>query len=79
MIPAAELVDFVVRRLVHHEDELRLETVEEEDGGVIRLTMNQEDVGRVIGRNGRTIKALRTLVSTAAGGSEKAVRVEVAE
>ena len=53
--------------------------MEEEGGGVIRLTMNQEDVGRVIGRNGRTIKALRTLVSTAAGGSEKAVRVEVAE
>ncbi|MBW7864791.1 MAG: KH domain-containing protein [Candidatus Hydrogenedens sp.] len=79
MSTAAELVEFVVRRLVHHQDDVVLEVLEEDGASRLRLRVNSEDMGRIIGRSGRTAKALRTLVGTATGGSESPTLLEIAD
>jgi len=79
MNPVADLVDFIVRRLVQHPDDVVIETTDDGEGSRIQLKVNAEDMGRVIGRSGRTAKALRTLVSTAAGKAGMSVLLDIAE
>lgn len=71
------LVDCVVRPLVDYEDDLEI-TSREEDGAVlIEISVNEEDTGKVIGRQGRVIKAIRTLVRAAASRNDMRVEVEI--
>lgn len=72
----AALVDAVVRPLIDSEEDLSIESFEEEDGTItIEIRVNEEDAGKVIGRQGRVIKAIRTLARAAA--SREGVHVEV--
>ena len=61
MTASAELVEYLARRLVEHEDQVSVEEIEEAGTLVIRLRVAPEDLGRVIGRGGRIARALRTL------------------
>ena len=79
MTPVADLVDFIVHRVVQHPGDVVIETTEDGEGSRIQLKVNAEDMGRVIGRSGRTAKALRTLVSTAAGKAGESVLLDIAE
>ena len=67
MTPAAELVEYLARRLVEKPDEVRVEEVDEDGDLVIQLQVASDDLGRVIGRGGRIARAMRTLVR--AGGA----------
>jgi predicted RNA-binding protein YlqC (UPF0109 family) len=69
----AELLDYVARRLVDEPDAVRVEEVEEDDALVLRLHVAPDDVGKVIGRQGRIARALRTLVR--AGGAHEGRRI----
>ena len=69
----AELLDYLARRLVDEPDAVRVERVEEDDAVVIRLHVAADDVGKVIGRQGRIARALRTLVR--AGGAHEGRRI----
>ncbi|HYZ79428.1 MAG TPA: KH domain-containing protein [Gaiellaceae bacterium] len=69
----AELLDYLARRLVDEPDAVRVEEVEEEDALVLRLRVAPDDVGKVIGRQGRIARALRTLVR--AGGAHEGRRI----
>ncbi|MCS7173897.1 MAG: KH domain-containing protein [Armatimonadetes bacterium] len=69
------LVEYVVRGLVDHPEAVR---VEEAEGPVLRVHVAPEDRGKVIGRQGRVIQALRTLARVAARGAGT-VQVEIAE
>ena len=60
----AELLEFLARKLVDKPDEVRVERVEEEDTIVLRLHVAEDDLGKVIGRQGRTARAMRTLLET---------------
>jgi predicted RNA-binding protein YlqC (UPF0109 family) len=72
----AELVAELARRLVDEPDAVRVEEFEEEDGTlVIELYVAEGDVGKVIGRQGRLVRALRTIVR--AGGVEAGRRVQL--
>jgi len=72
----AELVAELARRLVDEPDAVRVEEVEEEDGTLLlRLHVAEGDVGKVIGRQGRLARALRTLVR--AGGVEAGRRLQL--
>lgn len=74
----AGLVDVVVRPLVDVEDELEIDSYDNEDGSVlIEIRVNSEDAGKVIGRQGRVIKAIRTLTRAAASRSGSQVDVEL--
>ena len=61
-----ELIEFVAKSLVDNPDEVKTRTYEREQGTVIELEVAPADLGKVIGRQGRTVRALRTLL-TAAG------------
>lgn len=74
----AGLVDSIVRPLVDEADELEVASVEAEDGSVtVEIRVAEGDAGKVIGRQGRVIKAIRTLARAAASRSGKLVEVEL--
>ena len=71
------LVDSVVRPLVDHEEDLEITSHEEEGVTVIEISVNEEDAGKVIGRQGRVIKSVRTLARAAASRNGMQVEVEI--
>ncbi|MCL2024613.1 MAG: KH domain-containing protein [Coriobacteriia bacterium] len=64
-----ELVTFLVTSLVDNPDEIVVEAEEGPDGMLVRVNAHPDDVGKIIGRGGRTIKSIRTLVRAVAGRS----------
>jgi uncharacterized protein len=72
----AELVAELARRLVDEPDAVRVEEVDEADGTLLlRLYVAEADIGKVIGRQGRLARALRTIVR--AGGVEAGRRIQL--
>jgi predicted RNA-binding protein YlqC (UPF0109 family) len=69
----AELLDYLARGLVDEPDAVRVEEAEEDDALVLRLHVAPDDVGKVIGRQGRIARSLRTLVR--AGGAHEGRRI----
>ena len=63
---AKELVEYVARSLVDEPDAVKVTEVEDEEGTVIELHVAEDDMGKVIGRNGSVAKALRTLLKVTA-------------
>jgi uncharacterized protein len=75
----AELLEYLARQLVDEPDAVRVEEEEDEDGGlVLELHVAEADVGKVIGRQGRIARALRTVIRAAAAGEDRRVQVEIA-
>jgi predicted RNA-binding protein YlqC (UPF0109 family) len=79
LTPTGELVEYLARRLVEHDDQVQVEEVEEDDALVIRLHVASEDLGRVIGRGGRIARALRTLVRAGRAHGDRRVLLEIVE
>jgi uncharacterized protein len=75
----AELLEFLARRLVDEPDAVRVETEEADDALVLRLHVAPDDVGKVIGRQGRIARALRTVVRASAVRENRRVLLEIAE
>lgn len=76
----AELVDCVVRPLVDYPDDLDIQSFDNEDGSVlIEIRVNADDAGKVIGRQGRVIKSIRTLARAAASKADTSVDVELVD
>lgn len=65
-----ELVEFLARSLVDSPDAVKVQTYEREQATVLELEVAHADLGKVIGRQGRTARAIRTLLS-AAGQKER--------
>jgi len=74
-----ELIEYIVRALVDHPDDVRLTEVEGERTLIYELRCHSEDVGKVIGKSGKTIGAIRTLVNTAAARQGRRAMLEVVE
>ena len=74
-----ELIEYVVKTLVDHPDDLRIAEIEGERTIVFELRCHPEDVGKVIGKSGKTVGALRTLLSTVAARQNKRAMLEVVE
>jgi uncharacterized protein len=72
-----ELLEELARRLVDQPDAVRVEREERDDVVVLRLYVAKDDVGKVIGRQGRIARALRQLVRAAAGRQRKRVVLEI--
>ena len=73
------LLTWVAARLVDEPDAVRVETIETDDATVLRLHVAPDDVGKVIGRQGRLARALRTLVRAAGGRAGRRIVLEIAE
>ncbi len=74
-----ELVDHIAKALVDHPDEVKTVEREEEDTITIELTVAQDDLGKVIGKQGRTARAIRSLLSVAADKDNKKSRLDILE
>ena len=74
---ARAALEHVVAALVEHPDDIRVEEVEDDQGVVLELTVHPDDVGKVIGKRGRTAKALRMLVRAAGALDDEDVTVEI--
>lgn len=74
-----ELLEFLARSLVDHPDQVRVEETESVDGVVLRLTVAKEDVGKVIGKQGRIARALRTVVKASAVKDGKRATVDIVD
>ena len=72
-----ELVTVLAKALVEKPEALQVEAVEEEDRTVLKLHVVQEDMGRVIGKQGRIAKAIRTIVKSAATREKKKVSIDI--
>jgi uncharacterized protein len=75
----AELIAWLARQLVDEPGAVRVDTEERDDATVLRLHVAAEDVGKVIGRQGRIARALRTIVRAGAARSDRRVLLEIVE
>ncbi|WP_134684396.1 KH domain-containing protein [Brevibacillus migulae] len=71
------LVETIAKALVDHPDEVRVNAVENERTLVFELSVHPNDMGKIIGKQGRIAKALRTVVTAASGQTDKRVSVEI--
>jgi len=74
-----DLVTFLAQSLVDHPEEVRVSQVEGEKSLILELRVAPSDMGKVIGRQGRIAKALRTVVKAAAPKGGKMVYVEIVD
>jgi uncharacterized protein len=72
-----ELVLLLARALVDQTDQVRVDEVPTARGAVIQLTVAPEDIGKVIGKDGRTAQALRTLLSAATSRNGRRVQLDI--
>ena len=75
----ADLVAWLARQLVDDPDAVRVEQIERDDATVLELYVAPEDRGKVIGRQGRLARALRTIVRASAAGSRRRVILDIVE
>ena len=75
----ANFVDYIVRSLVDDPSSVSIQTEENGETTVIKINCNKDDIGKVVGKRGKTIMAIRSLVSGAAGRMQKRVNVEVVD
>lgn len=73
----ADLVEYLVVSIVDDADSVSLEVIDGEDSSTIEVSVAEPDVAKVIGRHGRTIKAVRTLARALAARLGTSVEVEV--
>jgi predicted RNA-binding protein YlqC (UPF0109 family) len=74
-----ELLAYLARELVDDPDAVRVETEERDDALVLVLHVAPDDIGKVIGRQGRIARALRTLVRASSARDGRRVLVEIAD
>ncbi|HEY6584011.1 MAG TPA: KH domain-containing protein [Gaiellaceae bacterium] len=75
----AELLAFLAKRLVDDPDAVRVEEEEREDAIVLRLHVANDDVGKVIGRQGRIARALRAIVRAGGARQRRRLILEIAD
>lgn len=75
----AAFIESVVKQLVEKPEEVKVERTVDEMGVLIQLTVDQTDMGRVIGKEGRTAKALRTLLRVLGAKNNARVNLKIME
>ena len=74
-----EFVAYLIKNLVDTPDAVDVNIVDGDQGTVVEVKVSPEDVGKVVGRQGRTIKALRTIAMTVGARVGRRVRLEVVQ
>ena len=74
-----ELVDIIAKSLVDNPSDVHVNEVSSDDAIVLELSVSPEDMGKVIGKQGRVAKAIRTVVKAAALNEDKKVTVEIVD
>lgn len=74
-----EFVEYVVKSIVDHPDDVQVQRVIDEMGVLLTLTVNPEDMGQVIGRQGATAKSIRTLLRVIGAKNNARVNLKINE
>jgi len=74
-----ELLEYLARALVDSPDEVRVESTETETTVILELNVAKEDIGKVIGKQGRIARALRTVIKASAVKNGKRAIVEIVD
>ena len=74
-----ELVEYLARHLVSQPDAVDVRETQGETASVLELKVAKEDLGRIIGKQGRTAKAIRTILNAAASRTNRKVVLEILE
>ena len=74
-----ELVQYLARSLVNNPDAVEVKETQGESASVLELKVAKEDLGRIIGKQGRTAKSIRTIMNAAASKANRKVVLEIVE
>ena len=74
-----EMVEYIVKKLVDKPDSVNVSEISGQQATIIELRVAQEDLGKVIGKEGKTARAIRTLVHAAASKERKRAVLEILE
>ncbi len=74
-----ELIEYIAKALVDNPDQVSVEEVEGNQTSVLELKVAKEDLGKVIGKQGRTARAMRTILSAASAKVKKRTVLEILE
>ena len=74
-----DLVVFLAKQLVNHPDAVEVKETQGDTASVLELKVAKEDIGRVIGKQGRTAKSIRTILNAVASRTNRKVVLEIIE
>lgn len=74
-----DLINYIAQALVDHPDQVSVSEVEGNQTSVLELKVAKEDLGKVIGKQGRTARAMRTILSAASAKVKKRTVLEIIE
>ena len=74
-----DLIFYIAKALVDHPDQVSVEEIEGNQTSVLELKVAKEDLGKVIGKQGRTARAMRTILSAASAKIRKRTVLEIIE
>lgn len=74
-----DLIDFIARSLVDEPDSVEVSEFGDDEASIIKLKVSKEDLGKVIGKKGRTAKAMRTILAAASSKVTKRSSLEIVE
>ena len=74
-----ELVEFLAKQLVNHPEAVEVKETQSDTASILELKVAKEDLGRVIGKQGRTAKSIRTILNAAASRTNRKVILEIVE
>ncbi len=74
-----DLINYIAQALVDHPEEVQVTEVEGNQTSVLELKVAKEDIGKVIGKQGRTARAMRTILGAASAKIKKRTVLEIIE
>ena len=74
-----DLINYIAQALVDHPEQVSVNAIEGDQTSVLELTVAKEDIGKVIGKQGRTARAMRTILSAASAKLKKRTVLEIVE
>ena len=74
-----ELVEYIAKSLVDSPEQVEVLEAEGEQGAVLELSVSHDDLGKIIGKQGRTARAIRTLLGAVSAKTKKRVVLEILE
>ncbi len=74
-----EIIKYIVQELVDHPDQVEVSEIEGKEISVLELKVAKEDIGKIIGKQGRTAQAIRTILSAVSGKAKKRTVLKIIE
>lgn len=74
-----DLINRIAQALVDHPEEVSINEIESNDTVIIELKVAKEDIGKILGKHGRNVEGIRTILSGMAGKTQKRLRLEIVE